>query len=72
MSKPTKDGFSTSALLDLLSGMDDTEQRTFTALDFLRLCPSQAHRRSEILESYDVTEDDVRKYYPEWVKLKNL
>jgi|JI61114DRNA_FD_contig_101_549025_length_499_multi_1_in_0_out_0_2 hypothetical protein len=69
MTKPTKDGFSTAALLDLLSGMDDTEQRTFSALD----CLNQKYHdpRAELLESYDVTEDDVRKYYSEWEKLRN-
>ncbi len=71
MTKPTKDGFSTAALLDLLSGMDETEQRTLTALDCIN-DGVDSKRRSEILESYDVTEDDVKKYYPEWLKLKNL
>jgi hypothetical protein len=72
MSKPTKDGFSTAALLDLLSGMDDTEQRTCTALDCVSEGNVDAKRRAEILESYNVTEENVRKYYPEWLKLKNL
>lgn len=69
MTKPTKDGFSTSVHLALMNGVDETRQRTFSALD----CLSQKYHdpRAELLESYDVTEDDVRKYYSDWEKLRN-
>ena len=71
MSEKKIDPFSTSVHMDLMSGHDEKELKVFAALDYLRYCPSQAHRRDEIIASYGITEADVEKYKPEWDKLNS-
>jgi ribosomal protein L15E len=65
------DPFSTSVHLDLMSGRNEENElksKVFSALQYMELCPQEKARRKEILDSYEITEDDVRKYYQEWLE----
>lgn len=70
MKYPKVDGVSTSVHLDLMSGHNEIRLRVFTALKCFELIPSEQERRAEVLESYDVTEEDIQKYYPDWLRMK--
>lgn len=67
--KPNKDPFSTSVHMDLMHGEDEKEQTVLTALMFLEECPGEKKNRKEILDSYNLTEEDVREYWPSWIRM---
>ena len=72
MMKQKKDPFSTSVHLDLMHGENEKEQTVLTVLDFFDSCPHVLPERKEILDSYNLTEEDVREYYPSWVNMRSM
>ena len=70
--KQKRDPFSTSVHMDLMHGENEKEQTVLTVLDFFDSCPGEQKNRKEILDSYNLTEEDVREYYPSWVRMRSM
>ncbi|MCX7999435.1 MAG: hypothetical protein N3A69_10875 [Leptospiraceae bacterium] len=53
--------------MDLLEGRDELEDAVYAYLYFLNKCPHALPEKKEFLESFGITEEDVKKYYNEWL-----